>query len=182
MALQPIKFDPNTGNPLFFRDDVSNRIYTVDNTGNYVEVDNNGNPIQQVNSMYPQQGYGYRQQQQSVSPYVDNRIMRNQQQARPMQGIGSGVMPPIGNPLDVSTSVTPSSYKGRTKQPPAPEPQTTESKVVEEEVNEVISLIDYEPEPGSELVPLINTSKEKVECIVNDSNKTYKILVVNKEQ
>ena len=175
MALKPIKFDPNTGSPIFWQDDQTARLYTVDQNGQTIEVDQQGRPMQQMQ----QQPMMYNNNQNNG--YYNQQVARQQQQQPlPMASIGS--QNPQTQYATTSVGVSgPSSYKGRVSKPVQTEPNinlaTAENQKAEPTF---ISLIEYEPEPGSELEPLIDTDEYTIDPMVIDNSKMFKFMKVKK--
>ena len=173
MALKPIKFDPNTGSPIFWQDDQTARLYTVDQNGQTIEVDQHGRPIPQMQQpMIPNNGY-----------YNQQVARQQQQQPLPMASIGS--QNPQTQYATTSVGVSgPSSYKGRVSKPVQTEPNIPNINLATAEKQKAeptfISLIDYEPEPGSELEPLIDTDEYTIDPMVIDNSKMFKFMKVKK--
>jgi len=176
--LQPLKYDQVTGQPVVFRDDQTGRLYMLDQMGNPYEIDRNGNPMQQQQQqMQINQGYGHLQQRQQPNIPRYNNGGYNQNQSAGMVGLGNSI--PRTDTSDLVGTNSPASYRGREQ---VKEPETVFNQPAKErpKVDESKSLINYEPEPGSELEPLIDTSVKHIDVIVNDDARTYKILTVNK--
>lgn len=171
--LQPLKYDPATGQPVIFRDNETSRLYMQDQMGQYYEIDRNGNPVQQNYN----QGYGQLQQRPQPNIPSYNNGGYNQSQNIGMVGIGSAI--PSTDPSDLVGTNSPASYRGREQ---VKEPELARNKPAKEKpkASEDKSLINYEPEPGSELEPLIDTSVKNIDIVANDVTKTYVILAVNK--
>ena len=183
MQLVVVKQDA-MGNPIVWQDQISKRLFSLDNAGNLTEIDQYGRPIQQQQQMMQQQAmpqYGQPMQQQNMY-----------RQPMQQQGYGGAQVPqqnafniqlPQSN-MDVTNPVVSRGYAARANEvPKQPVKQKRKSEQVVQVQQEptVRSLEGYTPEPGSELVPLYDGKTEMLDIIIDESRKTYKIIVTKKE-
>ena len=176
MAINAIKYDPNTGIPILWQDDQTGKLFIVDQNGQTIEVDQYGRQVHQMQQpMIPSnQNNGY---------YNQQAARQQQQQPSPMASIGSQ-NPQTQYPTTSVGVNGPSSYKGRVSKPAQTEPNIPNINLDTEEKQKAeptfISLIEYEPEPGSELEPLIDTDEYTIDLMVIDNSKMFKFMKVKK--
>jgi len=181
-GLTPIRKN-NMGNPDVWQDGQGN-LYMHDNIQFY-QIDQNGNPIQQP---------GMRQNIGNVNPMYNNNNM--QQQPMGVQiGNTSGVTIPglnsSGNPFNPQGNSSeifingPTSELGSTRKSIHPEKTNRNSvQPMAETITPimdtpaVINLAEYSDDTGLPLLPYIGNQNESLELVVNDQNKTYRILKI----
>ena len=167
------------GRPIY--QDAYNRLYVVINN-NYVEIDQYGNIIQQNNNQIAS-GYINGQQQQNNYPI-------NQQQGiypiNQQQGNQNIIIPPMKT--NGSTSITGAvsgKYNKKYEDSVKKEINQTQTRKepVETQISStptVISLSGWNNNFDGILIPLIDESREEIDIVFNESNKTFKILVKDK--
>ena len=171
------------GRPIY--QDAYNRLYTVMNNS-YVEIDQYGNIIQPNNGQMA--GGFYNQQQQGYPNNYPNSYPNNQQQGYPIgypnnQQVGNtGItLPQMRMRNDQTTNaVVSGKYKNRY------EPDVSYEKVEKvQTINKpskpkVLDLTDWNKGFDGLLIPLIDESREELDIVLNESNKTFKIMVKDK--
>ena len=203
MALIPVKQDPRTGATIMWQDNTTGRYYMVNQTGQTIEVDQYGRPLQQHMQQQPYQ-QPYQQQQQYQQPYQQpspyggygnpyyNQQVNRYQPQQAATGISASIGNGFGRPGPYGAAgqnvAAPASYKDKASRPIPPQPQPQQVQQPNKACNtnpvakkQVISLIDFKPEIGSELEPLIDEEKFGLDININDTTREYKFIMLKKE-
>ena len=161
------------GNPTLVQHRITNRIYRPGQDGRLIEV----NPA----SLQQQQQPVYQQPQQQPQQQPMYQQPQYQQQQTSIQGIGSIY---TGNQQQSvhTTTNKPRGYNGR-------KPVQQEIPVVQNVGSEpkihvkptILHSTDFNPAPGSELIPMTNTDTHRVEFIATEGSGVYKLIVVKGE-